>query len=232
MHRSLEEHLAWAQDAIELAQQSGQAAFTGRPSPHWFDLDHFRVLLRAAVGNISVRQFLAELDGCTGSRAQTRIAAQFLRRPAASLDATEAAELLTAAQAATKPPKPAALRPLGRKAVVTAGYAIAEGTFTEGEHAPQADDPVPGRVLGRRRSSRTNKKTGDQHALHEPDAGDRAVHRQRVAWAPRPVDQRHRVPCAGSRRAALQRHSQHHVADVPPDQRRQDAGLPSVPQRR
>ena len=85
------EHLLWAENAVELAQQSGQPAFTGRPSPHWFDLDHFHVLLRSAVDNISVRQFLAELDGCTGSRAQTRIAAQFLRRPAASLDAAEAA---------------------------------------------------------------------------------------------------------------------------------------------
>ena len=135
----VEEHLVWAQDAIELARQSGNPAFTGRPSPHWFDLDHFRVLLRAAVGNISVRQFLGELDGCTGSGAQSRIAAQFLRRSADSLDAVEAAELLAAAQAATKPPKPKALRPLGRHAVVAAGYAIAEGTFTEGEHAPRAE---------------------------------------------------------------------------------------------
>ena len=97
------------------------------------------MLLRAAVGNISVRQFLGELDGCTGSGAQSRIAAQFLRRSADSLDAVEAAELLAAAQAATKPPKPKALRPLGRHAVVAAGYAIAEGTFTEGEHAPRAE---------------------------------------------------------------------------------------------
>jgi hypothetical protein len=66
------EHLAWAHDAIELARQSGNPAFAGRPSPYWFDLDHFRVLLRTAVGNVSVRQFLGELDGCTGSRAQRR----------------------------------------------------------------------------------------------------------------------------------------------------------------
>ena len=44
-----------------------------------------------------------------------------------------------------------------------------------------------------------------------------------------PFDQRHCIPSAGSRRAALQRHSQHHLADVPADQRRQDAGLPTVP---
>jgi DNA topoisomerase VI subunit B len=135
------EHLAWAEDAVELARQSGTPAFTGRPSPHWLDLDHFRVLLRAAVGNVSVRQFLGELDGCTGSRAQSKIAAGFLRRAAADLDALEAAELLVAAQAATKPPKPKALRPLGRDAVLTGGYAIADGTFTEGQHEPQANIP-------------------------------------------------------------------------------------------
>jgi DNA topoisomerase VI subunit B len=137
----LEEHLSWARDAIELAQRSGKPAFTGRPSPHWHDVDHFRVLLRSAVGNASVRQLIGEFDGCAGSRAQTRIAAQFLRRPAASLDAGEAAELLAAAQAATKPPKPQALRPLGRDAVVAAGYAAAAGTFAEGEHASHACVP-------------------------------------------------------------------------------------------
>ena len=147
MHRSTDEHLSWAKDAIELAQQSGEPAFTGRPSPHWFDCDQFRLLLRAAVGNVSVRQFLRELDGCTGSRVQTKIAAQFLRRPVADLNAAEAADLLAAAQAATKPPKARVLRPLGRDAVVSAGYAIAEGTFTEGEHAPTAEVPFPGRVL-------------------------------------------------------------------------------------
>jgi DNA topoisomerase VI subunit B len=136
-----DEHLSWAEDAIELARQSGAPAFTGNPSAHWLDLDHFRVLLRAAVGNVSVRQFLGSLDGCTGSRAQSRIAARFLRRSAADLDAVEAAELLAAVQAATKPPKPKTLRPLGRNAVVSAGYGISEGTFTEGEHAPRAEVP-------------------------------------------------------------------------------------------
>ena len=136
-----DDHLAWAKDAIELAQQSGEPSFTGRPSPHWFDCDHFRSLLRAAVGNVSVRQFLSELDGCAGSRVQTKIAAQFLRRPVADLTATEAADLLAAAQAATKPPKARVLRPLGRDAVISAGYAIAEGTLTEGEHAPCAEVP-------------------------------------------------------------------------------------------
>jgi hypothetical protein len=133
--------LGWAEDAIELARQSGKAAFIGRPSTHWLDLDHFRTLLHAVVGNISVRQFLAKLDGCTGSKAQSRIAARFLRRATADLDAAEAAELLAAAQAATKPPNAKALRRLGRDAIVVAGYALAEGAFTEGAHAPYAQIP-------------------------------------------------------------------------------------------
>ena len=45
--RCRNEHLAWALDAIELAKRSGAPAFTGRPSPHRMDLDHFGVLLRS-----------------------------------------------------------------------------------------------------------------------------------------------------------------------------------------
>jgi hypothetical protein len=136
-----ESHLSWALDSIALAQRSGEPSFAGRPSPHWLDLDHFRVLLKSAVGNVSVRHFLGQLDGCTGSRPQSRIAAKFLRRDAVSLDAEEAAELLTAAQAAVKAPKAKVLRPLGSGAVVSAAYAIADGSFTEGAHEPCATIP-------------------------------------------------------------------------------------------
>jgi DNA topoisomerase VI subunit B len=139
--RFRKEDLGWAEDAIELAKQSSAPAFIGRPSPHWMDLDHFRVLLRSAVGNISVRQFLAQFDGCTGSKAQTKIAAPFLRRAAADLTSDEAAVLLTLAQRETKPPKPKALHPLGRNTVVATGYAIAEGTFLTGLHTPHAAIP-------------------------------------------------------------------------------------------
>jgi DNA topoisomerase VI subunit B len=133
--------LMWAEDAVELARQSGRPAFTGRTSPHWHDADHFHMLLLSAVGDVSVRQLLGHFDGCTGSRVQSDIAARFLRRPAASLSAIEAAELLAAMQSATTPPKARALRPLGRNAVVSGGYAIAEGSFTEGTHKPRATIP-------------------------------------------------------------------------------------------
>jgi DNA topoisomerase VI subunit B len=134
-----EKDLGWAQDAIELAQQSGNPSFTGRPSPHTFDLDHFRGLLGSVVGNPSVRQFLDQFDGCSGSRVRSRIAAKLQRRSVTSLDAGEQAELLAAMRGATKPPKHEALRPLGRDAVVAAGCAKANASFTEGEHEPRAE---------------------------------------------------------------------------------------------
>lgn len=98
----LEEHLDWAESAIELAKRSGKPAFTGKSSVHWHDSDHFATLLRSAVGNPSLRRFLGEFDGLSGSRVQTAVAAKFLRRPAASLNAAEAAALLDAAQANTR----------------------------------------------------------------------------------------------------------------------------------
>jgi len=110
------EDLRWAEDAIELAQQSGAPAFTGRPSFHWQDLDHLRVLLSSAPAGTSVRQFVAQFDGGAGSKAQSSIAAQFLRRDTIDLTEPEAAELLAAGQAATKPPEPRLLQALGRNA--------------------------------------------------------------------------------------------------------------------
>jgi DNA topoisomerase VI subunit B len=136
-----EEHITWAQDAIELARQSGAPAYTGRPSAHWLDLDHFRVLLSSAVGNPSVRQFLDHLDGCSGSRVRTRIAARFSHRLAADLTRDEAVKLLAAAQEVATPPESKKLRALGRRAVVSAGYAITEGEFSEGENWPKAKIP-------------------------------------------------------------------------------------------
>jgi hypothetical protein len=132
--------LTWAEDAIELASQSGRPAFTGKPSPHWLDHNHFRVLLQSA-GQLSVRAFLAQFDGLSGSKIQSEIAARFLRRTIDTLAASEAAQLLTACQGAARVPKAKTLCPLGRDAVIATGYAIAEGTVIEGAHPPRAHLP-------------------------------------------------------------------------------------------
>ena len=111
----IESDLWAARNAIDLAQQSGRPAFSGRSSPHWHDADHFHVLTASAVGNISVRQFLAQFDGCTGSRAQSEIAAQFLHRPIRSLTANDAAELLASAQARTGRQQRRSCKPSGAR---------------------------------------------------------------------------------------------------------------------
>ena len=121
-----EDDLWAARNAIELAQRSGQPSFDGRPSPHWHDADHFHILTMSAVGDLSVRQFLSQFHGCTGSRVQSEIAAQFLHRPIRSLTASDAAELLRAAQERTRTPTRSeeGAQPLGRDAVAASAYAI------------------------------------------------------------------------------------------------------------
>ena len=58
--------LAWARSAAELAGRG--EIYRGRSSPHWYDGEAFFDLLQAA-GSRSVRELVAELDGCTGAKA-------------------------------------------------------------------------------------------------------------------------------------------------------------------
>ena len=58
--------LAWARSAAELAGRG--EIYRGRSSPHWYDGEAFFDLLQAAGGR-SVRELVAELDGCTGAKA-------------------------------------------------------------------------------------------------------------------------------------------------------------------
>src|SRR5262249_51804521 len=57
--------LRWAAIAIQMAR--GQT-YTGKSSPYWYDGPHFHELLLAS-GNAPVRELVANLDGCTGTRA-------------------------------------------------------------------------------------------------------------------------------------------------------------------
>jgi hypothetical protein len=137
-----ERHLAWALDAIELARRSGEPAFKRKPSAHWFDVDTFHDLLMTADGDPNVREFLDRFDGCSGSAVRSQIAANFQRRGIKSIKTREeAAALLTKAQALTTPLPAKVLRPLGRDAIVCDGYALTEGTFTDGTHEPKATIP-------------------------------------------------------------------------------------------
>jgi hypothetical protein len=58
-------------DAVSLGRHplpEGGCRYTGKPSPWWFDGDHFFEVLRSAEA-CSVRELSATLDGCTGSKA-------------------------------------------------------------------------------------------------------------------------------------------------------------------
>ena len=69
--------LNWAQWAIRLAR-AGQS-YTGRASPHWYDVSQFHELLSAS-GDRPVRDLIANLDGCTGGKAGEIVATAGLDR--------------------------------------------------------------------------------------------------------------------------------------------------------
>lgn len=76
--------LRWAKRAIKLAQGED---FKGKTSPFWYDVDSFFELCQAA-GDRSVRDLIADFDGCSGKNA-SMIAAGFLGQPAGSLTRTK-----------------------------------------------------------------------------------------------------------------------------------------------
>jgi hypothetical protein len=131
--------LSWARDAIEMA---GGSVYTGRTSPHWYDGDAFFDILQAT--DRLVREFIANLDGCSGAKAGN-VAAQFKGRACDSLSRGEAAQLLTLARNLSKPVRPERLGAIGpmlifRESIFT-GYASRKGSIAVGGRSPKADIP-------------------------------------------------------------------------------------------
>jgi hypothetical protein len=71
------EALQWARWAIKLSRH-GQS-YAGKSSPWWYDPSQFHELLYAS-GTAPVREFVADLDGCTGAKAGEIVAAAGLAR--------------------------------------------------------------------------------------------------------------------------------------------------------
>jgi hypothetical protein len=117
--------LSWARRAAELAGRG--EVYRGRSSPHWYDGEAFFDLLQAA-GSRSVRELVAELDGCTGAKAG-RIAIAFKSRACDSLSRTEAALLLEAAQRQARPVSPSRLGHVGQVEGWPPFHSHGEGTF-------------------------------------------------------------------------------------------------------
>ncbi|WP_345822906.1 hypothetical protein ABC766_32025 (plasmid) [Methylobacterium fujisawaense] len=129
--------LEWAQFAITMA--GGGEAYTGKPSPWWYDADAFWDLLQGA-GDRLLREFIERLDGCTGAKAG-RITKAFKGAPCRSLTRDQARELLTVARYEARPVSPARLGHVGRMNSSAISYAIQRGQATIGGREPKAEIP-------------------------------------------------------------------------------------------
>lgn len=107
--RVTDKDLAWGREAILFSQ--GGPRYTGKTSPHWYDADAFYELLQSARAR-TVRELIAEFDGCTEPKAG-KIASAFRGRLARALDRSEAASLLKTAQANARVVRPSRLGCVG-----------------------------------------------------------------------------------------------------------------------
>ena len=132
--------LSWARSACNMAEGT---IYSGKTSPHWYDVPQFLELLSAS-GDVPVRQLIAELDGCTGSKAGEIVAEAGLIR-ATCRDITQpsqAKRLLEAARANSKQVNPARLGAIGPDGVAgETAYAVTYGVAKFGADEPQAEIP-------------------------------------------------------------------------------------------
>jgi hypothetical protein len=126
--------ISWARQAIEMA---GGSVYTGRTSPHWYDGDAFFDILQAT--DRPVREFIANLDGCSGARAGN-VSAQFKGRACDSLSREEAVRLLMLARSLSKPVRPERLGVIGPMSDFT-GYGLRKDSIAVGGRAPKAVIP-------------------------------------------------------------------------------------------
>jgi hypothetical protein len=138
---------AWLGVAAQLARQGTD--YRGRTSAYWYDPDAFFELLQAAPPDRTVRDVVAEFDGCAGTKA-TRACGDLGGREANSLDRDEARSVLVAAREISRKVVPDRL---GRVGAIDgfSGYARADGTFrSEGHQAPEAEIPFIVEVWARK----------------------------------------------------------------------------------
>jgi hypothetical protein len=96
--------------------------YAGKSSPHWYGTDAFHDLLLCIPSEkVTVREFIANFDGCSASAGQ--IVDGFAGRPAKSLSREEAALLLRRAKAAAREVNPQRLGAIGEEAFAGA-YAV------------------------------------------------------------------------------------------------------------
>jgi hypothetical protein len=102
--------MSWANEACAIARNGER--YTGKTSPHWYDLAALRKLIDAS-GNRPVRDLMALFDGDAG---KIVAAAGLDQAICSAVTKEQAAKLLRVARAKTKAIDPAALGFLGREA--------------------------------------------------------------------------------------------------------------------
>lgn len=114
----LDQPFRWAHQAIGMAD--GGPQYSGKTSPHWYDPDSFYELLQAS-GVRTVRELVAEFDGCTGAKAG-KIAVDHKGRLARDLDRAETQRLHAILKASTGPVNPGRLGYVGPMESMPSGY--------------------------------------------------------------------------------------------------------------
>ena len=130
--------LVWAETALVMGR--GGEAYGGRTSPHWYDNAAFYELVQGA-GDRSVRDLVANLDGCTGATAG-RVAAAFKGRSCRSLSRDETASLLRTAKATAKVVTAKRLGQVGSDAMPSWSYAKSDGVIGMGRGDDRYEVPV------------------------------------------------------------------------------------------
>jgi hypothetical protein len=145
--------------AIALATDAG-SPYARRPSPHWLDADHLaEVFATIEPSNITLRQLIEQLDGCTGATAG-KLAVPFGKgRTCRSMTDAETPVLLRAMQNAARDVKARSLGLIGADAFGDAfdGYIVADAALQTGAREPSAVCPV----LIETWASVTTRKGGD-----------------------------------------------------------------------
>jgi hypothetical protein len=149
--------LAWVRIAAEIADEG--KTYQGKTSPFWYDPVQFHELLLAH-GEQPLRSLIAQLDGCTGSKAGEIVAAAGLdRMTCGSLSRDQATDLLKTARKRARPVGADRLGLVGRDAFPGHQYAMVCGTIPFGSAPPKADIPIVVEVWARKTSDKKSTIT-------------------------------------------------------------------------
>ena len=159
--------LRWARIAIRMSALG--ETYTGRSSPWWYDVPQFRELLYAS-GNRPVRELIATLDGCTGSKAGEIVAAAgLIRSLCGDVTQSQAARLLRVARDNARPVNPARLGYVGAEAFPDHAYACVRDTVGDIPVVVEAWSCEANTIKATRLTACVNRTpiTGDIHASRD-----------------------------------------------------------------